>query len=84
MLLDDIWRTINVIILICVIFALFIDPASMFLVCMVGGVIGYICKVIAEKKNRDGKWAFLYGFLWGFFALIYYAVCEGTGKLKVK
>jgi len=84
MLLNDIWRTINVLILICVIFALFLDPVSMFGACLFSGVIGYVCKVIAGKKGKDENWAFVYGFLWVFIALVYYLVSEGKKVAKVK
>ena len=84
MLLNDIWRTINVICLIGVGIALISDFAGIIPIVLFGALLGYVCKVIAEKKNRDGNWAFLYGFLWGAIAIIYYAVCEGTGKLKIK
>ena len=82
MFLDDIWRTINILVLVCVLLVLLIDPSMMIGIIIVGVLIGFLCKFMAEKKNRDGQWAFLYGFLWGIPVIIYYAVCEKSKITK--
>jgi len=82
MLLNDIWRTINVLVLLCVVIALLSDPSTMIAVIVIGLLVGFLCKFMAEKKNRNGQWAFLYGFLWGLPVIIYYAICEKREVIK--
>ena len=79
MLLDDIWRTINVILLGIVFFAILIDPVALIGVCIFNILLGFICRFIAIPNGKDGNWAFVYGFLWGIIAIVYYIV---SGKNK--
>jgi len=47
-----------------------------------GLITGKICNNIAKDKGLDERWAFIYGFSWSIFALIWY-IAEEPKKASI-
>jgi len=45
--------------------------------CFLGSCLsGFLARYLAGKKDYDKDWAFIYGWVWGLVASIYYLVCD--------
>ena len=77
-IVDRIWKTMTLVLLIGELGSILFVSTEMMVVyslaILIGGFLTYF--VASEYKNRKGIWPFLYGAVWGLWAIIYYLLAK--------